>query len=322
MATGTWSTQELAQSDAADAWSAKLAELHIGWAMTFPEPEHFSASMRYRTLETMTVAEFRTGRCAGAMPKALGTDEPLIGILMNLSGRLRCRYATGDEFTVDTGEVVVWDSETAGGFEAVDPHRELYLLVPRQHAPDGLIRSARRAAGAVSALPGSGLISVAADQMTAINRELDNLSDTGLATACQALIDTMNTAVSLPSRPVRDSLLVRVRRYIEDNLDDPDLSPSDVAAANNISLRTLQLAFAESGTTASHWIRNRRLKACYRELAHARGSETVTDIAFRWGFRDVGHFSRTFKYAYGVSPSHVLTAARAVRPNGASPKLI
>jgi AraC-like DNA-binding protein len=320
MTTGTWSTQELAQSDAADAWSAKLAELHMGWAMTFPEPEQFSASMRYRTLETMTVAEFQTGRCAGAMPKALSTDEPVIGILMNLSGRLQCRYTIGDEFTVDTGEVVVWDSETASGFEAVDPHHELYLLVPRQHAPAGLIRSARRAAGAVSARPGTGLFSVAADQMTAINRELDNLSDTGLATACQALIDTMNTAVSLPSRPVRESLLVRVRRYIEDNLDDPDLSPSDVASANNISLRTLQLAFAESGTTASHWIRDRRLKTCYRALAHARASETVTDIAFRWGFKDVGHFSRTFKYAYGVSPSHVLAAARGVRPNGASPQ--
>jgi len=116
MTASTWSTEELAQSDAAEAWSAKLAELHKGWAMTFPEPEQFSASMRYRTLETMTFAEFRTGRCAGAMPKTLRTDEPVIGILMNLSGRLRCRYATGDEFTVDTGEVVVWDSETASGF--------------------------------------------------------------------------------------------------------------------------------------------------------------------------------------------------------------
>ncbi|WP_202919456.1 helix-turn-helix domain-containing protein [Saccharothrix deserti] len=57
----------------------------------------------------------------------------------------------------------------------------------------------------------------------------------------------------------------------------------------------LQLAFADAGTAISGRIRDRRPKACYRELSQAGLTETVTDVALRWGFNDVAHFSRTFK---------------------------
>jgi AraC-like DNA-binding protein len=31
----------------------------------------------------------------------------------------------------------------------------------------------------------------------------------------------------------------------------------------------------------------------------------VTEIAFRWGFKDSAHFSRSFKREFGISPSEV-----------------
>jgi AraC-like DNA-binding protein len=31
----------------------------------------------------------------------------------------------------------------------------------------------------------------------------------------------------------------------------------------------------------------------------------VTEVAFRWGFVDSGHFARVFKRAYGLTPSAV-----------------
>jgi len=110
-----------------------------------------------------------------------------------------------------------------------------------------------------------------------------------------------------PARRARESLLVRLRQYIEDNLDDPGLYASSIAAAHGISVRTVHLAFAGTGTTVSRWIRDRRLRVCYRELARGGAHQTVTDIAFRWGFNDMAHFSRTFKQAFGVTPSGVLS---------------
>ncbi|MFE9322479.1 helix-turn-helix domain-containing protein [Nocardia sp. NPDC052278] len=307
----TWSTSGISRHDALDAWNSKLSELHLGWAMSFPEPERFGAAMRYRRVDSLTVAEFRTDCCAGRLPASVRDGEPFIGILMNLSGRIVCKYASGGDFVVDAGQLTVWDSEIAKAFEVVDPHRELYLLVPRRRAPQGLIRAALSAGGAVAAGPGSGLVSIAADQFRGIARELGQLSDAGLAIACQALFDTLDSALTEPVPSSRASLLLQVRRYIEDNLDDPDLSPTSIASVHGISVRTLQLAFAETGMTVSRWIRDRRLNVCYRNLAQARPTETVTDVAFRWGFNNVGHFSRTFKQAFGVSPSRVLAESRS-----------
>jgi AraC-like DNA-binding protein len=309
--TATWSTRGISRANALDAWGHKLSELHLGWAISCPEPEQFGASMRYRRLDKVTIAELRTGPCSGRLPASARGGEPVIGVLMNLSGPLACRYASGDAFVAGAGQLAIWDSETARAFEAVEPHRELYMLVPREQAPRGLVQTAVSAGGALPAGPRLGLLSIAADQLRGIIRELDQLSDADLAIASQAFLDTLDSALTAPGLSARSSLLLQVRRYIEDHLDDPGLTPASVAAAHGISVRTLQLAFAETGTTASRWIRDRRLKVCYRQLARARPAETITDIAFSWGFSDAGHFSRTFKQAFGVSPSRVLAEARS-----------
>jgi AraC-like DNA-binding protein len=90
---------------------------------------------------------------------------------------------------------------------------------------------------------------------------------------------------------------------------------SSIAAAHGISIRTLHLVFAGSGMTVSHRIRDRRLRVCSRELARAGNHQTVTDVAFRCGFNDTAHFSRTFEQAFGVMPSSVL--ASSVAPGAA-----
>ncbi len=120
--------------------------------------------------------------------------------------------------------------------------------------------------------------------------------------------------LACPAKPARASLLLQVHRYIEDYLDDPDLSPTPIATAHGISVRTFHRAFAETGTTVARRIRDRRLNVCYRKLAEAGATETVTDVAFRWGFADVGNFSRIFKQASGVSPSSVLASSRRSEP--------
>ncbi len=83
------------------------------------------------------------------------------------------------------------------------------------------------------------------------------------------------------------------------------MTPARIAAAHGLSLRYLHLVFAEHGITVGRWVRQRRLWHCYRELREQGGRRTITDIAFRWGFNDMAHFSRTFRTQYGVSPRDV-----------------
>ena len=306
-----WSTESLPQWSAFDAWSEKMSELHLAWALSRPPRGEFSAAVRYRRLGDLTIADFRGGRFAGRRLER-GLEAPaqqMIGVLLNLSGRLVCRYG-GEELVLGADQMLVWDSALAYSFDAVEPHHELSVMLPREQVPEALRAIAARTTTVTSAGPGSGLVSVSAEQLKAITRELGGISDAGLQIACQAFFDTLDAALAAPVDHVitsaRAGLLIQVRRYIEDHLDDPGLCASSIAHAHAISVRTLHLLFADTGTTVSRLIRQRRLEVCYRELSRARRGRTVTDVAFRWGFADAAHFSRSFKQAFGVTPSSVI----------------
>ncbi|MBD0418210.1 AraC family transcriptional regulator [Streptomyces sp. TRM S81-3] len=102
----------------------------------------------------------------------------------------------------------------------------------------------------------------------------------------------------------RGEMLARVRNYIEKHLADPDLSPQSIARANHISVRYLHKLFQYGGTTVSQWVLQRRLDSCRHELSRTPNRRiTVAAVAHRWGFVSPAHFSRTFRAAYGLTPS-------------------
>jgi AraC-like DNA-binding protein len=71
-----------------------------------------------------------------------------------------------------------------------------------------------------------------------------------------------------------------------------------------ISTRHLHNVFHETGSTVASWIRSRRLERVRRDLRDPLHSGTsVGAVAARWGFLDAAHFSRTFRDAFGESPS-------------------
>lgn len=91
-----------------------------------------------------------------------------------------------------------------------------------------------------------------------------------------------------------------VLAYIAENLDDPDLRTSKVAASLGVSSRTVQTVFERMATTASAYILSERLKLAAVWLRGGRRS--ITDIAFDAGFNDPAYFSRCFHKQYGLSP--------------------
>ena len=67
-------------------------------------------------------------------------------------------------------------------------------------------------------------------------------------------------------------------------------------------VRYLHRLFAAEGKTVCSWIRERRLERCRRDLRDpGLAGERVADIAARWGFRSVTHFSALFNAGYGCT---------------------
>lgn len=116
-------------------------------------------------------------------------------------------------------------------------------------------------------------------------------------------------AGGLESQDDRGIRLVRIntlRRYIDQNLSDPDLGLESLLCEFGASRATIYRDFADVGGL-QHYILERRLQRAYRLLAEAlplRGQVQV--VASRCGFASLAHFSRRFRAAYGVAPSDLL----------------
>jgi AraC-like DNA-binding protein len=95
----------------------------------------------------------------------------------------------------------------------------------------------------------------------------------------------------------------RVVEYISAHLAEP-LDLPGIAAAQGMSTRYVQGLFQERGMTASGWLRQRRLEVARQALADpAWARATITQVATAHGFADHAHFSRTFRAAFGETPS-------------------
>lgn len=98
-------------------------------------------------------------------------------------------------------------------------------------------------------------------------------------------------------------LLAKAKEHIETHLADVELSPDRIAAALNVSTRTLHRMFEAQGLTISGWIRSRRLEHCRLDLLDRDlDAQSVSRIGARWGLWDAAHFSRLFKATYNLSP--------------------
>lgn len=107
-----------------------------------------------------------------------------------------------------------------------------------------------------------------------------------------------------------------VQKVIDESLTQPGLSPASLASRLNISVRHLYRLFEEEGDSVCRYIQRARLKRSADDLSNPfLKTESITAIAYKWGFTDSAHFSRSFKKQFEQSPkdfrAHVLSAAMA-----------
>ncbi|MEU7023949.1 AraC family transcriptional regulator [Streptomyces sp. NPDC046203] len=121
----------------------------------------------------------------------------------------------------------------------------------------------------------------------------------------------LDTDGPLAAETHQQTLVVRIRAFIQANLHDPALTPSAVAAAQHISTSYLHRLFQHEEETVAAWIRRQRLDRARRDLADpAQYAVPIHVVAARWGFPQAADFSRAFRNAFGVPPREYRRLAR------------
>jgi AraC family transcriptional activator of tynA and feaB len=99
----------------------------------------------------------------------------------------------------------------------------------------------------------------------------------------------------------RSTSRARIKHFVERNLGNPRLDAAMVAAGVGMSPRYVNDILSDEGFSLMRYVLRRRLEKCRRELSSRAGAQ-IGDVAFRWGFNDLSHFSRSFKQSFGCSP--------------------
>lgn len=271
-------------------------------------PHDFHGAVRAASLRDFNLVEVaavphvveRTRNLVGE-----STNEPAYKVSLMLEGSAYiCQ--DGHDVVLRPGDVAVYDTTRPYTLVFDDRMRTIVAMFPKRLVDLSDDRVARLTATALGSDDSLGEMVSSVLEQLAGRLHLVNAS-TGWRLARNAvdlvtilLRDQLGEDRAVPA----DQLLEAIHTYIEEHLADPALSPTAIAGAHYVSVRHLHALFHHAGISVSSYIRTRRLERCRSDLADpALAGATVTAIASRWSFADAPHFSRTFKAAYGETPS-------------------
>lgn len=157
--------------------------------------------------------------------------------------------------------------------------------------------------------------------LTAINYLLARLLNTDSATHAtpdhltqdlilMGLLDVFSK--ESPNQSVQTSYqhrktIVNTARHFLNNHHERAITLSELCEACHTSRRTLQNSFETIlGLSPIQYLRYTRLNGVRRDLKQAAVSETIGDIAARWGFWHLGQFAKDYKGVFGELPSETL----------------
>lgn len=301
-------TESVPPRERAEFW-ADLVSRHV----TPIRIEPAGAGALRGEIEARACGDFGIARVAGAGVHAAHThahvaraNAHLHCVCVNLAGEARITRR-GETVALQPGDVFVTDSRQEFAFDLDRPWRHLVIALPTEWL-DGRIARPETLAGAV--FRDRPLTRLLAAHLAAGHTHAGNLSPSAAALFARHSLELIVQLVgecrteNAGAAAVREAAFAYACRVIALRFADPDLTPAQVAKAVGVSTRTLSRAFAERGETVMRRVMDERVSHAAQLLAApAAAARSVTDIAFRCGFKDLSHFGRVFADKMQTTPS-------------------
>ncbi|MGB7193978.1 MAG: helix-turn-helix domain-containing protein [Collimonas pratensis] len=156
------------------------------------------------------------------------------------------------------------------------------------------------------------------EHIASLNQDLAVISageaDSALHASIHLLVAAFGKQAGLTGNAraaARAAISGQVRRYIQANLHQAELSPESLLNTLQLPRGTLYRLFAHEGGLGTY-IRNRRLRAAADELVRYPDL-AVVDIAYGLGFKSASDFTRAFRRAYDMAPQDLRAQAFELR---------
>jgi AraC-like DNA-binding protein len=222
-----------------------------------------------------------------------------------LSGALQVEQS-GRSNIANPGDLAIFDSAVPVELTSYGGYTDLTLMIPKckmfaiKNVEDYFNNRVFSSGQLISPL--SSCLNVLAGSMpsssTTVLASLFNASISLLEVQAESVGGVEGVISQRPNYLVRE-----IQKFVEQNIDNGRLSPQDAATHAGVSVRYVHKLFAAHGTTFNSDLMVRRLDLVCRDLVSpsCRG-ETISAVAFRWGFNDLSTFTRAFRRRFGCSP--------------------
>lgn len=106
-----------------------------------------------------------------------------------------------------------------------------------------------------------------------------------------------------------EKFLLKFTRYVEDNIENPNLSIEELSKAMFVSRGTLYVKILSfTGETPVEYVRSLKLNKAISLLQ--KNDLKISQIAYSVGFSNPNYFARAFKAKFNVSPSEYVTLSK------------
>jgi acetamidase/formamidase/AraC-like DNA-binding protein len=297
-----FTSESYSESDRLEAWRDVLSA--VGLAPSAGSAVHTGhATASRRTEEGIVLARLAAGSQAVSPSSQVADDMPIV--LLPIEDGVTLRTGTGHQI-IAAGHLLLLPRK--GDWSVAFPRdmRAVVLSVTSEAFHGRKV--SKPVFDEVRVLAPCGFTEVFSRTLESAARNIETLSDTEWTAVAQSLADLLPTFIRAPAKDTsgtatQAAILHRLCQVIERRLDDPDLTPARVAEAEGISERYLQKLFEGSGSSFTHYLRERRLQRTSAELSSpAEAHHSISEIAYRNGFNDSAHFSRAFRHRFGLSP--------------------
>ncbi len=297
------STDDVAEADRERIWGEALRRIALP-GTSLQDPGGFCGDIS-SIVSPLGIEFSRVSSSAQTISGKCSSGAPCLWLALPVKGRFL--FDDGSESSDPRpGDILYGPTGRDSTLKLPDRFVMMYVRIPQTMLHPRLLN--------LRIMPGGTLTSRAAlnrafsSLLTSVVDDLDELTDDDIRPIEVALSEFIISSLGASAGggsldAAAASNLHRICQAIELHLGDGELNLQRIADEQHISGRYIQKLFQQAGLSFSPYLRQRRLTHCKSDLANTTLRHlSISEICFRWGFNDAGHFSRSFRAEFGKTP--------------------